>query len=1343
MTLCWLTQNCFFYKNSEVELYKDYASTQSFIFLSEHIAAKVDWYKVYLSLCCARGNDRRSLDNFVIDKNKKEGMYAKLESQFSDNNYLSVVIINAVSMVAYRATKQQIVDSFNMNDSISRIKMTQCNLETETAEKISSYFSKSRMIIAGFVECTLNNAGHKIFNGLSLISTLQILFLFNTNVDKTTAIALSSVIANNTNLFVVQLSNCNLQKNASIIAAALKDISTVLTLSLSQNEIPGSVADDLAIAIYVNCNLERLHLADNNLLHHAAVVASALCQIKTLVELDLSNNNMTDKVTSELALAIKSNELLQVLLIRGNSLTTDGIIKIAQSISLLSHLRILDISDNKFTKRAADAIANAISNNTGLEELHLGNNNLCTGAMKIATALTSISSLKLLDLSDNKIPTVVASKIASAIKSNCFLEELKLRDNKLMTDGIITIAQSLSNISTLRSLDIKQNKITEEAGEALSKVILSNTDIEELYLSNNSLQAGVIQLLKALKRVRLLKVLDIENNITNKVLDKATSLSYTSKFCALHYDLPLCQSEALLQSASVTSMEYCDIERKEKIASTIADVISNNTSLQSLCLRDNNLKTDEVITIVESLSNFIALNDLDLCSNQVTEEACDAIISMILRNGTLQELQLGDNDLRAGALTIVTSLQNVSSLRRLYLDNNSISNKLCAKSTSFFCNTHLELLNLSFNCLQLSGKFIAQGLSMISTLTNLNLHDCHITSKAANNLAAAIITNSLLEFLHLRNNQLQTSGVVIICQSLKYLSTLQGFDISCNEVTEHGADDIASVVLSNNKMRQLYLGGNKLDSSASIILRALQTVSSIVTLHLSYMEMTDKVVADLVEMINNNPLLEELHVAGNLLSSGLTDVIDACKRSVSKLIALDIRCNLVDPSKISDMASLISGIDTLEVLCIGGLVVSDNEKFFMNCMLKLKQINTPSREINLNKEDEILEILTSESERETIQNYIKMNYDFDYTLYNQPDPMINLFNGHLVNKYNYLNIRLQRAKQSLSQVDAASIVYFLSIISKLKVLDLEQSNIDEVAAVELGAILICNDVLEQLWLSGNQLGIIGAMFILDSLKYISSLTVLDLSFNNIGSQSAESVAEVINCNPKLEQLWLDGNGLLDVGVKQIFHALKYATDLRILSLCSNGITDDAAEELSNVIFSNNHLGDLSLGSNKLQPEGICKIVYALNYCKLSKLDLFHNKVGKNAAEKLAITISNCYTLKELYLSDSMLGTKGAVKIFESLKHKSKLQVLTLSNNNITDEAIDELCLVLAQNPRLQVLLLGRNKLQTTGVVRIAQFVKHENVIMHVLGLSGNNVDDQGKEEVYKIFTDNTLISVYM
>ena len=88
----------------------------------------------------------------------------------------------------------------------------------------------------------------------------------------------------------------------------------------------------------------------------------------------------------------------------------------------------------------------------------------------------------------------------------------------------------------------------------------------------------------------------------------------------------------------------------------------------------------------------------------------------------------------------------------------------------------------------------------------------------------------------------------------------------------------------------------------------------------------------------------------------------------------------------------------------------------------------------------------------------------------------------------------------------------------LKVLDLWYNNINKEAAVELATALNCNNELEQLCLRGNVLHTDGAAVILTVLQNITTLRVLDLSYNNISSRSANGIAAVINSNNFLEQL---------------------------------------------------------------------------------------------------------------------------------------------------------------------------------------------------------------------------------
>ena len=314
------------------------------------------------------------------------------------------------------------------------------------------------------------------------------------------------------------------------------------------------------------------------------------------------------------------------------------------------------------------------------------------------------------------------------------------------------------------------------------------------------------------------------------------------------------------------------------------------------------------------------MKQLNLTGNQITKGAADTIASAILANNRLERLYLSDNDLQAGVLTIVNSLKNVSTLKVLYLDNNSIPDMAYVKLANIIANMHLEILDMSLNCLQLSGKSISQALSNIHTLTALYLNNCFMTNDCINDLASAIVNNILLGSLYLRANQFNTDGIISICQSLKCLSTLKILCISSKKVDGNAADVMASVVLSNNKMNMLILNHCKFRNKTVKILRALQVVSSFTVLHLGYMGMSNDVVTDLVLAINNNYLLKEVNLCGNLLSNSLIEITQACKKSAKNLISLNLQCNSVFPSVITDLAQVTGAIATLEVLLIGLVV---------------------------------------------------------------------------------------------------------------------------------------------------------------------------------------------------------------------------------------------------------------------------------------------------------------------------------------------------------------------------------------------------------------------------------------
>ena len=70
--------------------------------------------------------------------------------------------------------------------------------------------------------------------------------------------------------------------------------------------------------------------------------------------------------------------------------------------------------------------------------------------------------------------------------------------------------------------------ITKEAAEALASVILHNTGLEEIDISNNNLGEGTSKVAKALQQITSLRSLDFGNNNISKAAAGDLSLAIKS-----------------------------------------------------------------------------------------------------------------------------------------------------------------------------------------------------------------------------------------------------------------------------------------------------------------------------------------------------------------------------------------------------------------------------------------------------------------------------------------------------------------------------------------------------------------------------------------------------------------------------------------------------------------------------------------------------------------------------------------------------------------------------------------------------------------------------------------------
>ena len=370
----------------------------------------------------------------------------------------------------------------------------------------------------------------------------------------------------------------------------------------------------------------------------------ALQRIHTLKVLYLNSNNITDKAADDIAAAIHCNTKLEELDVSGNDLRT-GVEKLVIALQRNVTLTKLNISNYNVTYKAANAIAVAITHNTHLQEFIISGNYLGVSGIKlIVTSLQKISTLTKLYIAGINNSDGAADDITAAVSCNVHLQEFNIGKNYLQASSFIKVAKSLQKISTLTKLCINNNKITNEAANYIASVISYNSHLQELDISSSLQAQGATIILKRLQKISSLTTLYISNN----------NITYEA-------------------------------------ADDIAAVISCN-AIQVLDVSSNCLGTIGITKVAKALQSVCTLTHLYISNNEITDKATGGIAAAISCNPYLEEFDIGYNFIQGrGATKIAKSLQQISTLKKLFMNNNKITDEASNDiATVIHCNPHLK-----------------------------------------------------------------------------------------------------------------------------------------------------------------------------------------------------------------------------------------------------------------------------------------------------------------------------------------------------------------------------------------------------------------------------------------------------------------------------------------------------------------------------------------------------------------------------------------------------------------------------------------------------------------------------
>ena len=188
------------------------------------------------------------------------------------------------------------------------------------------------------------------------------------------------------------------------------------------------------------------------------------------------------------------------------------------------------------------------------------------------------------------------------------------------------------------------------------------------------------------------------------------------------------------------------------------------------------------------------------------------------------------------------------------------------------------------------------------------------------------------------------------------------------------------------------------------------------------------------------------------------------------------------------------------------------------------------------------------------------------------------------------------------------------------------------------------------------------------------------------------MATVLLNTVSLTILDLSNTMLNSTRANKIISALKNVSSLKILSINNNDIDDGFTESIAAVLCSNHLIEHVNLSHNKLSYTGVLNIANSLSE-NIKKIDISGNFIASDNVVDLATALSKCSLLQELNISRNLLKLTGVLTIAQFLRHHPTLKILDLSNNNVSFSSACEFIVdvILSVNKTLVNLnVCGRN-----------------------------------------------------
>jgi hypothetical protein len=235
---------------------------------------------------------------------------------------------------------------------------------------------------------------------------------------------------------------------------------------------------------------------------------------ETITDLHLDHRPIHEEAATALSRALPAHDETETLSLVNSSLNDNTVKPIAEVLEKLS-LKVLNLTKNKIGAGGAEELAKGIAANNTLVELILDDNEIDdVGVTTLSANIAQKPLINVFSLNGNKIGPEGAHAIVQHLANpeRGPLPLLSLANNHLGDAGAIHIAAFLKANSTVTKVNLSGNGIGDEGAIALAAA-LAHTTVTDLDLSHNNIGLdGALAIEKLLQHNTSVVTVDLSHN---------------------------------------------------------------------------------------------------------------------------------------------------------------------------------------------------------------------------------------------------------------------------------------------------------------------------------------------------------------------------------------------------------------------------------------------------------------------------------------------------------------------------------------------------------------------------------------------------------------------------------------------------------------------------------------------------------------------------------------------------------------------------------------------------------------------------------------------------------------